>query len=52
MTGSCLCGAVRATPPAYRRVFCHLLVCGKAPWFEISDGLPRFDQGPDRKRMP
>jgi hypothetical protein len=41
---------VRTNPPAYRHVFCracgssrHIFVRGKAPWFEITDGLTQFD---------
>ena len=29
-----------------RRALAHFWVGSKAPWFEITDGLPRFERGP------
>jgi hypothetical protein len=28
------------------RASCHVFVASKAPWFDITDGLPQFDQDP------
>jgi hypothetical protein len=33
-----------------RRSLAHCWVSSKAPWFDISDGLPQFPEGPPPKR--
>jgi hypothetical protein len=40
LKGSCLCGGVRPSM--------HIFVGSKAPWFEITDTLPRYEEGPPR----
>jgi hypothetical protein len=34
-----------------RRPLAHTWAGSKAPWFEITDGLPQFDLGPDSMRL-
>lgn len=36
-----------ATDPGKRAV-CHIFVASKAPWYEISDDLPQFDEFPPK----
>lgn len=64
LKGSCLCGSVRYEidfrPDKYGlplgcldadpgvRPAMHVFVGSKAPWFEITDSLPRHEQAPPR----
>ena len=44
-------GAIDGDPGA--RPARHIFTAGKAPWYEITDRLPRFDgRAPDRERDP
>jgi hypothetical protein len=44
--GSCLCGGIRyeVDGPLGMVVHCHCSMCRKAPWLEITDGLPQFPE--------
>jgi len=50
LKGSCLCGSVRyeIDGPLDGAMNCHCSMCRKAPWFEITDALPRYQEFPPR----
>ncbi len=48
MRGSCLCGDAvweHSGTPQFMGA-CHIFTGSKAPWHDIVDGLPQFDQYP------
>jgi hypothetical protein len=43
LAGKCECGVIRYRVASIRPAG-HIFVGSKAPWFEITDDLPQFDE--------